>query len=180
MEATVTYELDLSWADRAEKAADVLGVEYCLDVANMFAGEVRRLISVEGNGFPSDPGQPPHKQTGNLLDSIGILKFALVANGAEIQVGAQAGYSAFLEYGTRKMMARPFMSMARRKVATMLTGLANLEGKDYTREWEAIMQQTNPEYPNVQVMSYAGERSLRKRILRTYRATHGYHKYFKR
>ena len=53
----------------------------------------------------SAPGQAPASDTGNLVSKIVVRqKGANVTN-----VESNANYSAFLEYGTSKMQARPFM-----------------------------------------------------------------------
>lgn len=67
--------------------------------------------SMEGGGFPhvaSSPGQPPHVDTGHLKDSI---RFAMTGE-YEGEVAAGAEYAAYLEFGTSRMAARPFMTPA--------------------------------------------------------------------
>tara|TARA_R110000744_G_scaffold337505_1_gene442707 strand:+ start:43 stop:489 length:447 start_codon:yes stop_codon:yes gene_type:complete len=52
----------------------------------------------------SAPGQAPASDTGNLVSKI------IVKNSKDqVQVQSNADYSKFLEYGTSKMDARPFM-----------------------------------------------------------------------
>jgi HK97 gp10 family phage protein len=59
---------------------------------------------------PSSPGEPPHVQTGALRASIRVEN-----RGSFTQaITTSVDYAPYLEYGTRKMSARPFMGpMAR-------------------------------------------------------------------
>ena len=54
----------------------------------------------------SADGQPPATDTGYLVQNIN-LKIDIDKLGASVE--SNANYSAFLEFGTRKMAARPFM-----------------------------------------------------------------------
>ena len=58
----------------------------------------------------SAPGQAPASDTGNLVSKI-IVK----NNKDEVRVQSNANYSKFLEFGTSKMLARPFMFPAKEK-----------------------------------------------------------------
>lgn len=65
-----------------------------------------------GNKFgnrPSRPGEPPRRRTGRLSGSIAheVNKGELVA-----RVGTNVLYAKFLELGTRRMSARPFIRPA--------------------------------------------------------------------
>ena len=53
----------------------------------------------------SAPGQPPASDTGNLVSKIIVRQKSQDVTSVE----SNANYSAFLEYGTSKMEARPFM-----------------------------------------------------------------------
>lgn len=66
------------------------------------------------NHVPSRPGEPPNEDTGDLRRSIkvvqtGPLSVRVVAG------GDGAPYAPFLEFGTSRMLARPFMGPAARK-----------------------------------------------------------------
>ncbi len=56
---------------------------------------------------PSSPGDPPHKQTGRLLGSI-----ATEPGGMIQRVGTNLKYGRWLELGTTKMAARPWLRRA--------------------------------------------------------------------
>lgn len=67
-----------------------------------------RAIQVKINkSYPpaSKPGNPPARRTGRLHSSIGF-----VVNGLSVIVSAKVPYAAFLEDGTGRMAARPFMA----------------------------------------------------------------------
>ena len=53
----------------------------------------------------SAPGQAPASDTGNLVSKITVKQKSLNV----VHVESNADYSSFLEYGTSKMEARPFM-----------------------------------------------------------------------
>lgn len=53
---------------------------------------------------PSAPGDPPHLVTGELQESIG---YVVVGDG--LQLTASAEHGAYLEFGTSKLAARPFL-----------------------------------------------------------------------
>lgn len=66
------------------------------------------------NHVPSRPGEPPNEDTGALRRSI------KVEQSGPLTVKVTAGddnvnYAAFLEFGTSRMAARPFMGPAARK-----------------------------------------------------------------
>jgi phage gpG-like protein len=68
-------------------------------------GQFRRVYGSN----PSAPGEPPHKQTGRLRGSVAheVDKTALSA-----RVGTNVKYGRWLELGTSKMAARPWLRRA--------------------------------------------------------------------
>lgn len=56
----------------------------------------RNVLNVEGHGEPSPPGQPPHKQSGDLVKSIARQRV-----GNEERVGSNLPYARRLELGFR-------------------------------------------------------------------------------
>lgn len=62
---------------------------------------------------PSLPGEPPNRQTGTLDSNIETTVVA--QNPPTVHVTSHAPYSAFLEFGTSRMAARPFLSPAVKK-----------------------------------------------------------------
>lgn len=79
-------------------------------------GNVKKTLGAKGSS-PSEPGEPPHKQTGRLIRSL----FSKLANrGKAVRVG---GKGAALEYGTRKMAARPFLRSTLAKMQSQLASI---------------------------------------------------------
>jgi HK97 gp10 family phage protein len=76
----------------------------CIHLANA----VKVNISDPSNDgeTPSAPGEPPHKDTGRLRASISYEVDAQEMTG---RVGTNVLYGKFLELGTEKMAARPFL-----------------------------------------------------------------------
>lgn len=89
-------------------------------------GEITRLCltceteakkSMEGGGrphTPSRPGEPPHVDTGRLRSSI-THEVEETLTGIVGRVGTNVVYGRFLELGTSKMKARPFLRPALRR-----------------------------------------------------------------
>lgn len=72
-----------------------------------------RAGAVSGPGHvPSLPGQPPNADTHRLDASIDAV---LSPTGKSVRVRANAPYAAFLEFGTSKMVERPFLRPALRR-----------------------------------------------------------------
>lgn len=69
-------------------------------------------LSVSGNGVPSKPGEPPHRQTGFLIGSVGKGQVKAQPEGNRI-VGywgsRDVNYAFALEVGTAHMAARPYL-----------------------------------------------------------------------
>lgn len=84
---------------------------------------VADIQSEIGTAFPpsSDPGTPPHLRTGDLQ---GGVFFSVDQFGSEyvLTVTSTAPYSKFLEDGTDRMAARPFMLPALDKWGPIVTG----------------------------------------------------------
>jgi len=83
--------------------------------------EAKRLASTPGRGrtytrggvthVASAPGDPPAVDTGRLRASIGS-ELARDAQGLHARIGSTYDVALFLELGTRKMAARPFLRPA--------------------------------------------------------------------
>lgn len=115
-------------AEKAENAA-LYGM---YKAAQFFMEHVKEKIGVEGDGVPSDPGQPPHKQTGNLYNNV-----SLVVNKNEKAVAVQidpekAPYWYYLEFGTKHMDARPFWRVSK---AETMAGMKLIAAMESTRKW---------------------------------------------
>jgi HK97 gp10 family phage protein len=62
-------------------------------------------------GEHSRPGEPPHKETGELQASVGHVVQAEPLE-IKLRLYADAPYAAYLEFGTSRMRARPFLRPA--------------------------------------------------------------------
>lgn len=62
---------------------------------------------------PSSPGRPPAVDTGNLKNS--IVARPAGRGKAEVSIGAE--YAIYLEYGTTRMAARPFLRPAVERIS---------------------------------------------------------------
>ena len=70
-------------------------------------GKGRFKKSLRYNANPSAPGEPPHVQTGRLRGSV-----AWEVDGLEARVGTNVPYGRWLELGTTKIAARPWLRRA--------------------------------------------------------------------
>lgn len=84
-------------------------------------GGRRQIGKLIYGAFPSRPGDPPHKQTGRLLAS---LAWELVSD-AIARVGMNLKYGRWLELGTRKMAARPWLRRALREMTPLVQAVWN-------------------------------------------------------
>jgi len=101
--------------------------------AILVTSRARKLIGIEGAGKPSKkggklryganpsrPGDPPHKQTGRLLASVAYEVSRKLLGQVSARVGTNIKYGRWLELGTRKMKARPWL---RRSLNEMLAAI---------------------------------------------------------
>jgi len=92
----------------------------------------------------SAPGQSPASDTGNLVNKI-IVK----NNGNEVRVQSNANYSKYLEYGTSKMLARPFMFPAKEKSKRKIVEATANKVIEVIRglvEWVIMLQHYNKQF----------------------------------
>jgi HK97 gp10 family phage protein len=123
----------ITGVERAKKRiADMGGKEKVELIGRaLFAGgeiikaEAARSITegaVSGkNHVPSAPGSPPNEDTDTLRRNITVTQVGPL----HVRVASNAPYSAFLEFGTSRMAARPFMGPAariKRKEVVKLVG----------------------------------------------------------
>lgn len=80
-----------------------------VDSASQFlAVKLKQTIGIPGSkGFSrSKPGEPPHKDKGRLRASI---SYEIASDGKSAKVGTNVKYGKMLEFGTKKMAARPWL-----------------------------------------------------------------------
>ena len=66
----------------------------------------RDVLDEPGGGRPSAPGEPPHRQTGQLRDSVFV---RTSDDGLTAEVGTDLDHGAHLEFGTQDTPARPWL-----------------------------------------------------------------------
>lgn len=113
-------------------AAQILAVQESTLLVHELAA---KSIQDNGDGTPqvryspkrtvavSKPGSPPNTDTGRLVQS---LKFEFLAGGLIGRVGSNLKYAKDLEFGTKKMAARPWLSTA---LENARTGIAKIFAK---------------------------------------------------
>lgn len=75
---------------------------------------------------PSKPGEPPHKRTGHLQRNV-LYEFDEANKSAKVGVTQNAKYGMFLEVGTKRVAARPWLLATLNKVWAQLEALAGSE-----------------------------------------------------
>jgi HK97 gp10 family phage protein len=95
----LTWNGDAYLAYVAEVFDDRLG-----SAAEVIATAMRNNLSTD---YPpaSSPGESPHRRRGNLQAEVHVEKPGPLVR----RIGSSVKYAAFLELGTRKMAARPFL-----------------------------------------------------------------------
>lgn len=106
------------------------GVNYLWSAAKEVLGQDGSGRSYKNGHVASAPGEPPAPDTGNLRRNWRRQVLAQ-GNGSGVRVvmriTSQMSYADFLEYGTRKMEARPYREKIRDKARPQITALfANL------------------------------------------------------
>ncbi len=115
------------WHGKAVNIRVKAGMQKNLTAAAIFVvRKVKQSLAQAGPtktrpGTPaSSPGEPPHRRTGTLARSI-----THEIHGASARVGTNVKYGKFLETGTSKMAARPYLRPAviknRRAIKKILT-----------------------------------------------------------
>jgi len=104
MEAQLRKEM----GRRLERAAIYL-TDRLKQTLSVAPGEIKRYgkSGVYYKGIPaSSPGEPPHKVTGSLRASIG---YDMASDRQSVKIGTSEAVGAYLETGTTKMAARPWL-----------------------------------------------------------------------
>lgn len=78
------------------------------EAASALADGMTEILGGDHGGVPSKPGDPPHSQTGTLGNSMHYHR----AENLHTQAGSVIEYGKFLELGTWKMLARPWLRPA--------------------------------------------------------------------
>lgn len=94
--------MNLNDLPQAIHAAAIKALEAYGDV---LVDEVRESIS-EPYPPPSSPGDPPHRRSGELVRSISK---TVDETTGQVEVGSNLAYAAYLQHGTDRLEARPFL-----------------------------------------------------------------------
>jgi hypothetical protein len=86
-------------------------------------GRTRTIRSATVYPHPSKPGEPPRKRTGHLQAGI-LHEFSADRLTARVGLNPSVRYGGFLEWGTRRMAARPWLLATLSKVMPQLRALA--------------------------------------------------------
>jgi HK97 gp10 family phage protein len=113
--ATITLKWQGKQAVQTINQATIRGFR---KVAKLYVAELRRLILetpktgvMYGSHQASAPGEPPASETGRLILSFRVTT-ELDDVRPKVRVSTQSLYAKYLEYGTSRMAARPFMRPA--------------------------------------------------------------------
>ena len=112
-------QVKVVWKGPQAQAAIMRGVGLGVDLAGQIVlAEVRRLIldtpktgKIYGDHQASAPGEAPASETGELLSGLQVIIRGNQYSRSAVIVSNSAK-SSMLEFGTRKMAARPFMTPA--------------------------------------------------------------------
>lgn len=107
-------------------AADICAAEAAVSITSGSAGGQH---GGKHQHVPSSPNQPPNAETGHLNESIHVEPI----DGLSARVVADASYAAALEFGTSKMVERPFMRPAAQKTKPKMLKLLRAVARDLTR-----------------------------------------------
>lgn len=80
--------------------------------------KAKRKGSLVYGANPSKPGEPPHKQTGELLRSV-----SFEVDGLTARVGTNKPYGRILELGSRRLAARPWLRRALNEMLSTLRAI---------------------------------------------------------
>jgi len=95
--------------------------------AYFLEGEIKKSMKAGGgrgkSHIPAPPGEPPHVDTGRLRRSI-THEIEVTDKGVIGRIGTNVDYGRYLELGTSRMKARPFLRPGleknKRKIARIL------------------------------------------------------------
>lgn len=105
----VTREVERRQVEAVRDAVFAVHGEAVESIQNNSGGDRQVRYGPKRNVRVSKPGQPPNTDTGRLAKSI---EFEFSDSGLSGKVGTNLKYGAALEFGTRKMAPRPWLSRA--------------------------------------------------------------------
>jgi HK97 gp10 family phage protein len=112
----VDVHLDYAALDRLAEAAITKGLRGVgLEAASLMQSSMRESVAAGeryGNHTASAPGQPPAIDTGRLVGSVFSTGVERIGGDLAVRVGTNTEYAIYLEQGTERMAARPFIAPA--------------------------------------------------------------------
>lgn len=101
--------MSVQWDTERIKQAILAAADKGLEAAgDVVANKAVTLIGINHGGVPSKPLFPPNSQTGNLHKSITRTR----AEAGKVSVGTAVEYGRYLEFGTYRMLPRPWLRRA--------------------------------------------------------------------
>ncbi len=96
--------------DALESAANTVRNAAVKSIAARASGAPYTRYNPKRTGTASAPGDPPHTDTGNLVNNIQVQRFD---KSVDVGImGDKAKYGKYLEFGTSNMAARPWLRPA--------------------------------------------------------------------
>lgn len=104
------YKVDLRWKRLAFDRQIERARRNCAKAATHITKKIKQKVSIPWGGTPSSPGEAPRLRTGNLRDSIETRTVSRTNKEVTWKVSVTY-YGEYLEFGTSKMAARPFINV---------------------------------------------------------------------
>jgi len=104
----VRLKTTMRWQQQAFLKQKARAKRNCEKVARAISKRIKQRINRYWGGIPSAPGEPPRRRTGTLHDSVSVRTIERGLKEVTWRV-TTVYYGDYLEQGTSKMAARPFM-----------------------------------------------------------------------
>lgn len=116
--------------DALESAANTVRNAAVKSIAASASGAPYIRYDPKRTGTASAPGAPPHTDTGNLVNSIQVQRYEKSVDVGIL--GDKALYGKYLEFGTSKMAARPWLRPAFQNSKAIINAKLKEVGKNIT------------------------------------------------
>ncbi len=116
--------------DAMESAAQTVRTAAVKSIAAQPGGAAYTRYNPKRSGIASAPGSAPHTDTGNLVNNIQVQRYDRSVDVGIL--GDKALYGKYLEFGTSKMKARPWLRPAFENSKATIKAKLQGFGKDIT------------------------------------------------